>query len=250
MKENAILGYTGFVGSNLALQIKDFDGYNSKNLGKIKGKYYKNIYCACIPGVKYIANKNPKQDLVNIYNIIDILKTVKCDNFFLVSSQDCNSTLDSDETYSVEPPTIYGKNRLLFENFIKSNFNSYILRIGCLFGKNLRKNIIFDLMTQNPYLDTVQEDTTMQLYCLDDLKNDFDSMVKSDLHITNKFSEPIKISKIINIYNNINKNYIKVLKPSNNGYNNKISNGEFVDKCYILSKLEEFFRENVQNRYK
>lgn len=241
MRENAILGYTGFVGSNLALQINDFDGYNSKNLKEIIGKYYKNIYCACIPGVKYIANKEPSKDLQNIFNIIDILKTVKCDNFFLVSSQDCNSTLNSNEIYSIDPPTEYGKNRLLFENFIKSNFNAYILRIGCLFGKNLRKNIIFDLLTNNPYLNTIHEDSTMQLYCLDDLKNDFQTMFKNNLHLSNKFSEPIKISEIINVYNNVNKNYIKILKPSNKGYNNKISIGNYVDKAYILDKLKRFF---------
>lgn len=242
-KDTAILGYTGFVGSNLALQIKDFDGYNSKNLADIKGKHYKNIYYACVPGVKYLANKDPLNDLENILDILKVLIHINCDNFFLVSSQDCNSTLDSDENYYCEPPSEYGKNRLFFEEFIKRIFkNVYILRIGCLFGKNLRKNIIFDLISNNPYLETLKNDSTMQLYCLDDLKTDFELMVEKGWHKINRFGKPIKISEIISVYNSTsNKKCTKTLNPTNDGYKNKAI---YTDTKYELIKLQEFFYEN------
>ena len=112
---NGLIGYTGFVGSNLLDQLSQpLELFNSTNISEIDGKHFENLYCCGLPGAKWLANKNPSNDLENVLDLEKHLSTVTCDNFFLVSSQDCNSTMTSDETFSCLPPTAYGKNRLIF----------------------------------------------------------------------------------------------------------------------------------------
>ena len=140
MNDTAVLGFTGFVGSNIVKQLPfPCDLYNSKNFNELKGKSYKRIYCACVSGVKWKANLNPKDDYINISKIIKILETVECEEFYLVSSQDCNSSLESDEEFNSLPPTIYGIHRLQFEWFISSNYLAKILGKESI--KEINKNI-------------------------------------------------------------------------------------------------------------
>ena len=60
-------------------------------------------------------------------------------------SVDENTEIDIEE---VQP---YGKNRLYLENWVASNFDDYlIVRLPGLFGKNIKKNFIFDLISVIP----------------------------------------------------------------------------------------------------
>jgi putative intracellular protease/amidase len=61
--KKALIGYTGFVGSNLQTQIKFDDFYNSKNIQDIKNKEYDVVYCAGAPAANWIANQKPTEDL-------------------------------------------------------------------------------------------------------------------------------------------------------------------------------------------
>ena len=59
----ALVGYTGFVGSNLAASTK-FDGlYNSKNVKEAYGTNPDVLYYSGVPAAKFIANKFPQQDM-------------------------------------------------------------------------------------------------------------------------------------------------------------------------------------------
>ena len=59
---NALVGYTGFVGSNL-LQFFKFDElYNSKNFYEAKNKHFETIFFCGVPAIKWLANKNPEED--------------------------------------------------------------------------------------------------------------------------------------------------------------------------------------------
>lgn len=44
----ALIGHTGFVGSNLNQQCEYSHCYNSKNIGDIKGEHFEEIVCAGI----------------------------------------------------------------------------------------------------------------------------------------------------------------------------------------------------------
>lgn len=198
MAKIAILGYTGFVGSHLVKQLtqegNELTLVNSKNLWKIEYKRFDKIYCACMPGVKWKAIQNPEEDFNNMLKIIHSINYTSANEFYLVSSQDCNSNLTSNEAFTELPPTIYGIHRLQFESFIKNRFNNVrIMRIGCLFGDGLKKNIIYDII--NNKISKTQ-DITYQLYFMDNLVKDFEFMKENDITLMNRFSEPVWVSEI------------------------------------------------------
>jgi nucleoside-diphosphate-sugar epimerase len=239
---NGLIGYTGFVGSNLLDQLSQpLELFNSTNISEIDNKHFENLYCCGLPGAKWLANRNSNNDLKNVLDLEIHLNTVTCDNFFLVSSQDCNSTMTSDETFSCLPPTAYGKNRLSFEGFCTDHFtNVYILRIGSLFGKNLKKNVIYDLLNKH-YLENIQYDYTLQLYNLDNLLEDFNYMVANDIHLINRFSEPVKLTEIINIFNSCGYDYhFNLHLREDISYKNK---GLLLPKEQLLLELKKFITE-------
>ena len=80
---NALIGHTGFVGSNI-LEQKDFDFcYNSKNIEEIKGKEFDLVVCAATTAVKWKSNKNPREDYRAIIELIKCLDTIKFNKFVL-----------------------------------------------------------------------------------------------------------------------------------------------------------------------
>lgn len=227
---DALIGYTGFVGSTLHEQLGDqaLALYNSKNIDEIKGNSFNTIYCAAPRGVKYLANRDPYGDMIEINNLLNVLKTVKCKLFILISSQDCNTDLTSYEHSLGEPPTAYGRNRLYFEHEVSRLFdNARIMRIGSLFGKGLKKNVIFDLLNHN-YLENITEDYTLQLYNMEHLLSDIQIMLNEGIRVWNRFSETVWLSDILVLFNNHS--------YGNNGheynYHINITGKINIDKCY------------------
>jgi sugar phosphate isomerase/epimerase len=205
----AIVGYTGFVGSNL-LQFYAFDKfYNSKNFEEAMGKHFEEIIFCGIPAVKWFANKNPNEDANIIKNIKNILNTITCDKFILISTIDvydktnCFYNEDSQIHFSVNHA--YGKNRYLFEKYIEEKFeNRFIIRLPALFGKGLKKNIIFDLINNNQ-IENIPFNSSFQWYNVDRLKNDIDIVVKNRIKICNLFTEPIETKEIVILFDKIYK---------------------------------------------
>ncbi|MFC6477946.1 hypothetical protein ACFQDN_17640 [Pseudomonas asuensis] len=59
---DALIGYSGFVGSTLLKQ-KDFEGqFRSTNISEVGEKPYRTLVCAGAPAQKWIANKDPDAD--------------------------------------------------------------------------------------------------------------------------------------------------------------------------------------------
>ena len=150
---NALFGYTGLVGSTL-LTFYNFEYlYNSKNIENAKNKTFNTIIISCIPSTKWYSNKHPEEDISIINDIKDIFKTIKAENVILISTIDVyhNTGIELNEKSDIdyEKNHTYGKNRFLFEDFIKTNFvKPYIIRLPALFGNNLKKNIIYDVTYQ------------------------------------------------------------------------------------------------------
>lgn len=149
-----LIGYTGFVGSNLDKQIEFERKYNSKNILDIKNEEFDILYCAGVSAVKWFANQNPEKDIENINSLIDNLKTIKTKKFVLISTIDIYSDLgdvDEDRIPNVLEQDTYGKNRYYLENWVKDNFQDYlIVRLPALFGEGLKKNFIYDLLNPIP----------------------------------------------------------------------------------------------------
>ena len=142
-KTAAIIGFTGLIGSNLVDQISktkfNIDYFNSKNIHRINRKIkYDYIFCAALPAEKWLANKYPKKDITNTKKLIKNLNKINTKIFILISTIDVNFE------------HTYGKNRLKLEKFISKKFkNKIIIRLPGVFGKGLKKNVIYDLLKKN-----------------------------------------------------------------------------------------------------
>ena len=152
----ALIGYTGFVGSNLALQYEFTDKYNSKNIREIAGKSYDFCICAGVKAQKWVANQQPEKDLADIQTLIDQLEKAEIKQFVLISTIDVYpQPIDVNEDSIIDKFNLhpYGLNRLYLEGWVAKRYPSHlIIRLPGLFGQNIKKNFIHDLLFPVPSL--------------------------------------------------------------------------------------------------
>ena len=86
--KTGLIGYTGFVGSNLCEQKSFSEYFNSSNIEKIKNHEFDMLICAGLSGTKYKINKNPSSDLCNINNQKKLLKAIQVDKIIFISTID------------------------------------------------------------------------------------------------------------------------------------------------------------------
>tara|TARA_B110000483_G_scaffold104594_1_gene127620 strand:+ start:3580 stop:5172 length:1593 start_codon:yes stop_codon:yes gene_type:complete len=255
---NALVGYTGFVGSNL-LQFYKFDYfYNSKNFNEAKNKKFDTLFFCGMPAVKWYANKNPEEDFNTLKNIQSILNTIEVNKIILISTidvyDDVYTKLDEDYNIQYNKNHIYGKNRFLFEEFIKNKFNDYnIIRLPALFGKGLKKNIIYDLIHNNNVND-IPLNSSFQWYYLEWLKKDIDIILKNNIKVCNLFTEPIHTKEIIKVFHEVFKidyhfqlEYLGDEKPMKKydlctKYNNYFNNEQkyIIGQSEIINAIKEY----------
>ena len=145
-----LVGHTGFVGSNLASQYA-FDGlFNSKNVAEAYGKNPDLLVYSGVPAQKFIANKNPEEDFKTIENAIENIKKINPKKIVLISTIDIYKNpdlVDEDTEIISEDLEAYGKNRYYLEEWVKKNYQDYlIVHLPGLYGKNIKKNFIYDLI--------------------------------------------------------------------------------------------------------
>jgi len=197
----ALIGYTGFVGSNLLNQQKFDDCYNSSNISEIENKNYDQVICAGVSAVKWMANREPDKDRANIQGLIKHLKTVKTEKIILISTVDVYpNPINVDENSPIDIDTChaYGKHRLELENFVSNEFDSLIIRLPGLFGAGLKKNIIYDFLNDNN-IEQINPKGIFQFYSLDHLSSDIEKAVKNNLKLLNISSEPTSVKEIAGI---------------------------------------------------
>ena len=198
---DALIGYTGFVGSNILKQHPFPHCYNSKNYQELAGNKFNTVVCAGISAVKWLANKNPEEDLEKIKKLAGVLKTVEAETFILISTIDVYSNPDSRHNEDFDPGTeanhAYGMNRLWFENFCLEQFpNLLLVRLPGLFGVGLKKNVIYDLLNNN-CLEMINPKSSFQYYYLKNIWNDISIALEHNLRVINLFSEPLPTFEII-----------------------------------------------------
>jgi dTDP-4-dehydrorhamnose reductase len=213
---NALIGYTGFVGSYLI--DKDMDFYNSKNIDALSGKHYDTVYCSGLYAEKWKANKYPQEDIENIKRLQTILSSINCKRFVLISTVDVfnqnNVQTELSTDYASHP---YGKHRLVFEDWISETFkNVYIFRLPALFGNGLKKNGLYDLMHNNQ-TEKLRSDWKFQWYNLQWLKDDIQYHVSKDHHLVHLVTEPVTLGFIQRVF--FPKTSISKLTDSNVNYN-------------------------------
>ncbi len=195
---SALIGYTGFVGSNLAVQYKFNELYNSKNIQEIRGKNYDLVVSAGARAEKWRINQEPKKDLDEINGLIDNLRNVKAKKFVLISTVDVYSNpsgVDEDTLIDTAKLQAYGYNRYRLEQFCSTHFDCLIVRLPGLFGQGLKKNIIYDFLHDNN-VDKIHWAGSFQYYNLSSIWKDIKIALKNNLSIVNFATEPIQTNEL------------------------------------------------------
>lgn len=196
---DALIGFSGFVGSTLARQAS-FDGlYRSTNIDSIDGQRFGTIVCAAAPAQKWIANKDPAGDRQKIDALIARLKTVRCDRFILVSTVDVFAApLGVREDSPVEEAGLhaYGLHRRLLEKFVQDQFPSQlVVRLPGLVGPGLRKNVIFDFLNNNN-TSMIDSRGVFQFYPMVNLWYDIQLALAAGLDLVHLTAEPISVADV------------------------------------------------------
>jgi hypothetical protein len=196
----ALIGHTGFIGSNLARQFAFSECYNSKNIGGIRGREFDLLVCAGVSAVKWWANKNADEDRARIDSLIADLAEVRAKTVVVISTVDVyplNSGVDESFDCHSRPNHAYGTNRLHFEDTLRERFaDARIVRIGGVFGPGLKKNVIYDLLHDN-CLEMIHPASSFQYYNVSRLWADLKRLEATDIRLINFVSEPIITGDII-----------------------------------------------------
>jgi len=152
--KSTLIGYTGFVGSNLCSQ-HNFDfKYNSKNIEDAFQEQHDLVIYAGIRAEKFLANSSPDKDLKHIEEAESIISKLKFKKLVLVSTIDVYKNPNGvNENTAIETENLhaYGLHRFLLEKWVSENVADYhILRLPALFGEKLKKNFIFDMIALIP----------------------------------------------------------------------------------------------------
>lgn len=162
---NALVGYTGFVGSNL-YEAGEFDAvYNSKNIQEAFGTNPDLLVYAGLRAEKYLANNEPKKDLEQIRIAENNILRINPKKLVLISTIDVfkkPSGVDENSVIETDGLHAYGYNRYLLECWVRENYpDALIIRLPGLFGKNIKKNFIYDFINVIPFM--LKEDKYVEL---------------------------------------------------------------------------------------
>lgn len=195
---NALIGYTGFVGSHLLRQTHFDDFYNSKNIETIIGKTYDGLVCSGAPAEKWKANQEPLIDLENINRLIGALSKVTARKVILISTIDVYPSpvgVDEDTSFDPHRATPYGRHRWSLEQFIESHFDSLVVRLPGLFGNGLKKNILYDFI-HNHNVAQIHADSVFQFYPIDHLWRDIQITLKHKIKLIHFATEPVSVQAV------------------------------------------------------
>jgi dTDP-4-dehydrorhamnose reductase len=196
---NALIGFSGFVGSTLLKQTPFESLYRSTNIGEIEGKTFDTVACAGAPAQKWIANRDPEADREKIEALIAHLKSISCETFVLISTVDVfKNPLGVDEGTPVDEYGLhaYGLHRRLVEKFVESHFPRHlIVRLPGVVGPGLRKNVIFDFLNENN-LHAIESRGVFQFYPMVNLWYDIQVALRVGLKLVHLAAEPISVAEI------------------------------------------------------
>ena len=171
----SLVGYTGFVGSNLSAS-HDFDAlYNSKNIHEAFGTNPDILIYSGLRAEKFLANKFPEKDLASVKEAFSNIQKINPKTVVLISTVDVyQSPLNVTEDSLIKTDNLpaYGLHRHLLEQWVEDEFeNRLILRLPALFGMNLKKNFLYDyihkipsLLDESKFTDLCAIDSSLKLF--------------------------------------------------------------------------------------
>lgn len=199
--KRALIGHTGFVGSTLRRDETFTDLFNSANFRDMAGQEFDEVVCAGVSAVKWLANREPDKDWEGIEALLGVLREVRATRFTLISTidvyPDASQPLDEAHRIGETEGQPYGRHRLAVERFVEERFEDpLIARLPALFGRGLKKNIVFDLLAGNQ-TDRINPAAVFQWYPLARLSADLRRARAASLGLVNLFPEPVATRAIL-----------------------------------------------------
>lgn len=186
-----LVGYTGFVGSNIAANHDFTWKINSKNKEEAFGKEPDLLVYAGLRAEKFLANKDPEADMAMITEAMEQMKKINPKKLVLISTVDVYKdpvNVDEDTEINTDGLLPYGANRYKLEQMVRETWeDALIIRLPGLFGKNLKKNFIYDFIHVIPSMlkaekyQELSEKSTLVAESYRDLGNGFYKCSITDL---------------------------------------------------------------------
>lgn len=153
---NVLVGYTGFVGSNIYDKGTFDKVFNSKNIEEAYGTNPDLLVYAGLRAEKYLANNEPEKDMELIVEAEKNITKINPKKLVLISTIDVfKNAVDVDENSPIDTEDLhaYGYNRYKLEVWVRDNYpDALIIRLPGLFGKNIKKNFIYDYINVIPFM--------------------------------------------------------------------------------------------------
>ena len=152
----ALVGYTGFVGSNLYESGDINAAYNSKNIEEAYGTEPDLLIYAGIRAEKYLANNAPEKDMELIKQAEENIAKINPRKLVLISTIDVfkiPKNVDENSVVDTKDLHAYGYNRYRLEAWVREKYqDALIVKLPGLFGKNIKKNFIYDYINVIPLM--------------------------------------------------------------------------------------------------
>lgn len=172
---NALVGYTGFVGSNIYGSGRFDAAYNSKNIEEAFGTKPDLLVYSGLRAEKYLANNEPEKDRALIDEAYENIKRIGARRLVLISTIDVfKDPKNADEKTVIDTQDLhpYGYNRYILECRVRDDYpDALIVRLPALFGKNIKKNFIYDYINIIPFM--IKADKFRELTDKDPRLNDY-----------------------------------------------------------------------------
>lgn len=153
---NALVGYTGFVGSNIYEHGRFEKVYNSKNIEEAYGLKPDLLIYAGMRAEKYLANHAPEKDMELVKQAERNIELIGPKKLVLISTIDVlKDPQGKTENDPVETDGLqaYGYDRYMLECWVREHDpDALIIRLPGLFGKNIKKNFIYDYIHRIPFM--------------------------------------------------------------------------------------------------
>ncbi len=194
----ALIGHTGFIGSNINA-VHTFDAYyNSANLHEIRGQHFDLVVSAAGRADSHRINADPDSDRREIDELLRHICTANIDKLSVMSTV-CvypgGSTPDEDAPITEEGLLPYGTNRAYLERRLSEAFDTLVARLPQLYGRNLKKGIVHDLL--NDYrVEHIAPSARFQFYNLTRLWSDLQLASHRSLRYLNLATPPLTSGQI------------------------------------------------------
>ena len=197
---DALIGHTGFVGGNLLRQHAFGACFNTANIESLAGGNFDTLVMAGAQGKKWWANQNRDADRVGIQRALDAMRGVTARLVVLISTIDVvPQVAGADEGFDCAsvPTHAYGENRLWLEGEMRARFGRVVtVRLPGLFGPDLRKNILYDLLHDNQ-VEKIDPAARFQFYDMTGLWADIGRAEAAGLELVHLVPAPVLTGDIV-----------------------------------------------------